>query len=257
LSVFCLKKMVQVIVEEAIAQMRRGVADLKPYGMLWGKRLGDGDARALAAELATLTELNLGNNSIGAAGAASLADALVVNSTVAQLDLTANSIGDAGAASLAEVLRVNTTLTELYLSQNSIGAEGAASLAEALGVNTTLMGLNLGVNSIGDAGAASLADAIRANTALRGLNLGDNRISDAGASSLEAAVTSNPFALVPITPAQRLAFFTGHLRRPAQKSPLARLPLDVVRRILTRYTVAQGRREWMGGGMMSACGIGN
>jgi hypothetical protein len=36
--------MVHARVEEAIAQMRRGGADLKPYAMLWGERLDDGDA---------------------------------------------------------------------------------------------------------------------------------------------------------------------------------------------------------------------
>jgi hypothetical protein len=51
-------------------------------------------------------------------------------------------------------------------------------------------------------------------------------------------------ALVPITAAQRLAFFTGHLRRTHQRSPLTKLPLDMVRRILTQYKVAQGRRMW-------------
>jgi hypothetical protein len=37
---------------------------------------------------------------------------------------------------------------------------------------------------------------------------------------------------------------TGHLGRPTQESPLTKLPLKVVRRILTRYKVMQGRREW-------------
>jgi hypothetical protein len=54
---------------------------------------------------------------------------------------------------------------------------------------------------------------------------------------------------VPITAAQRLAFFSGHLRRTHQQSPLTKLPLDMVRRILTRYKVAQGRRMWAAGTM--------
>jgi hypothetical protein len=81
------------------------------------------------------------------------------------------------------------------------------------------------------------------------LDLFCNSIGAAGSAALEAAVKANPFALVPITAAQRLAFFSGHLRRPNQRSPLTKLPLDMMRRILTRYRVAQGRRAWGGGAM--------
>jgi hypothetical protein len=49
------------------------------------------------------------------------------------------------------------------------------------------------------------------------------------------------------TTAQRLAFFTGHQRRSHKPPPLTKLPLDIVRRILTRYKVAQGRRKWLFG----------
>jgi hypothetical protein len=74
--------------------------------------------------------------------------------------------------------------------------------------------------------------------------LGENSIGDAGTAAVKTAIDSNPFAAVRITPAQRMAFLTGHLRRPNQQSLLTRLPLDVIRRILTRYKVAQGRRGW-------------
>ena len=63
----------------------------------------------------TLTELDLSDN-IGAAGAASLAEAMKVNTTLTQLSLWNNIIGDAGAASLAEAMKVNTTVTDLHLS---------------------------------------------------------------------------------------------------------------------------------------------
>ena len=49
-----------------------------------------------------------------------------------------NDTGAAVATSLAETMIVNTTLTELDLSDNSISAAGAASLPEAMKVNTTL-----------------------------------------------------------------------------------------------------------------------
>ena len=49
-----------------------------------------------------------------------------------------NDTGAAVATSLAETMIVNTTLTELDLSHNSIGAASAAFLAEAMKVNATL-----------------------------------------------------------------------------------------------------------------------
>jgi hypothetical protein len=42
------------------------------------------------------------------------------------------------------------------------------------------------------------------------------------------------------------------MRRPGQRSPVAKLPLDVIRRILTWYRVAQGKRTWIGHGMCEA-----
>jgi Ran GTPase-activating protein (RanGAP) involved in mRNA processing and transport len=105
--------MVHDDVDEAIAQMRRGVARLEPEDLLSWKQLDDDDLRAIAVELR-------------------------VNTTLTSLDLFTNSIGPAGAASLAEALGVNTALKGLNLGENSIGAAGAASLADALKVNSTL-----------------------------------------------------------------------------------------------------------------------
>jgi Ran GTPase-activating protein (RanGAP) involved in mRNA processing and transport len=48
------------------------------------------------------------------------------------LDLRENDIGDAGAASLAPSLALMARLTSLDLSCNCIGAAGAASLAAVL-----------------------------------------------------------------------------------------------------------------------------
>jgi hypothetical protein len=50
-------------------------------------------------------------------------------------ELGATSIGASGAAPLAEALGVNTTLTRLDLGNNSIGAAGSAALAEAVTSN--------------------------------------------------------------------------------------------------------------------------
>jgi hypothetical protein len=82
-----------------------------------------------------------------------LAAELGVNTTLTKLNLWGNSIGGAGAASLAGAPGANTTLTELNLERNTIGDAGAASVADALGANTTLAKLDLGLTSIGAAGA--------------------------------------------------------------------------------------------------------
>ena len=47
------------------------------------------------------------------------------------MNLSHNNISDAGAASLAEAIKVNTKLTQVTLWHNNIGDAGAASLAEA------------------------------------------------------------------------------------------------------------------------------
>ncbi|HBH73318.1 MAG TPA: hypothetical protein DDY43_07685, partial [Synechococcales bacterium UBA10510] len=110
--------------------------------------------------LTQLTYLDLWNNEIGAAGAASLADL----TQLTYLDLWNNEIGAAGAASLADL----TQLTALNLRNNEIGDAGAAALADL----TQLTSLDLENNQIGDAGAASLA----ALTHLTYLNLSDNPV---------------------------------------------------------------------------------
>jgi hypothetical protein len=121
--------MVHVEVEQCLEQLRRGTARLEPKHVLKRLQLGAGDAQALAFALrvnSTLTDLNLGTNAIGDAGAASFADALRLNTTLTVLSLFNNAIGDEGAGSLADALRVNSTLTDLNLGTNSIGDDGTA-----------------------------------------------------------------------------------------------------------------------------------
>ena len=139
----------------------------------------------------TLTNLNLGWNSIGDEGAHSLSQALKVNSTLTNLNLGWNSIGDEGAHSLSQALKVNSTLTNFNLDLNSIGDEGAHSLSQALKVNSTLTNLNLDKNSIGDEGAHSLSQALKVNSTLTNLNLDENHIGVEGAHSLSQALTVN------------------------------------------------------------------
>ncbi|KAL0237753.1 hypothetical protein GEMRC1_012227 [Eukaryota sp. GEM-RC1] len=124
----------------------------------------------------SVSEVSLGNNSIGTEGAIALAGALKVNSTVTKIDLWGNSIGNEGAIALADALKVNSTVTQINLGYNSIGTEGAIALADALKVNSTVTKIDLGGNSIGNEGAIALAYALNVNSTVTKIYLGGNSI---------------------------------------------------------------------------------
>ena len=156
--------------------------------------IGDSAAASLSNAIkvnTVLTNLVLRGNSIGASCAASLSDAIKVNTALTNLDLSYNDIGVSGAASLSDAIKVNTVLTTLVLRGNSIGASCAASLSDAIKVNTALTNLDLSYNEIGASGAASLSDAIKVNTVLTNLFLRDNSIGASCAASLSDAIKVN------------------------------------------------------------------
>ena len=156
--------------------------------------LGDSSAASLSQALSvntTLTYLDLHFNNTGISGAASLSQALSVNTSLTYLDLSFNYIRDSGAASLSQALSVNTSLTYLDLSFNYIWDSGAASLSQALSVSTALTDLKLCHNEIGDSGAASLSQALSVNTTLTYLYLRFNKIGNSGAASLSQALSVN------------------------------------------------------------------
>ena len=55
------------------------------------------------------------------------------------MDLSRNSTGDSGAASLSQALAVNSSLTNLDLRDNRIGDFGATALSYMNTVNTTVL----------------------------------------------------------------------------------------------------------------------
>ena len=140
---------------------------------------------------ASLTELHLRCNEIGADGAAALGECLKYNTSLTELDLSCNEIGDDGAAALAECLKYNTSLTELDLSSSEIGDDGAAALAECLKYNKSLTTLDLSDNKIGDDGAAALSECLKYNTWLTWLNLNGNSIGEDGAAALGECLKYN------------------------------------------------------------------
>ena len=82
-----------------------------------------------------------------------LARVLAQCPALAHLDLSENDIAAAGAASIGGVLAQCTALSHLNLSDNDIKADGAESLAGVLAQCAALAHLDLSYNDIGAAGA--------------------------------------------------------------------------------------------------------
>ena len=78
-----------------------------------------------------LKTANLGQNQIGAKGAAALSEALKSNNTLETLYLYTNGIGVAGAQSLANMLQVNRALKYVDLVCNKIPNEAKQQLRAA------------------------------------------------------------------------------------------------------------------------------
>ena len=122
-------------------------------------------ALAVVRVLATAsTNLALGFNYIGPAGAEALAAALRRGALpkLSRVSLIGSPIGNQGVAALAAPLRKLPALTNLLLVNNEIGDEGVASLFANLGKDDfkVLEHLWLGFNQITDAGMTTLVAAI-------------------------------------------------------------------------------------------------
>ncbi|KAL3903290.1 MAG: hypothetical protein SGPRY_011736 [Prymnesium sp.] len=142
-----------------------------------------------------LMALDLCNNGLGDDGAACIAKALRINSSLVTLVLGSpyggNNIGPSGAIAIADALRVNHTLTHLSLSYNDIGAEGAVALANSLSCNMALAALCVGGNDIGPAGGMALANLLQHNRVLTTLEVNENEVDDTGAAAFIDALGKN------------------------------------------------------------------
>jgi hypothetical protein len=115
---------------------------------------------------------------------------------LAHLDLSQNTIGDAGAESLAGVLAQCAALAHLNLFDNKIGDAGAGSLAGVLAQCPAVTHLNLSGNLIRDAGAGCLAGVLAQCAALAHLNLNGNAIGTVGEGRLRASWRGQASGLV-------------------------------------------------------------
>ena len=122
-----------------------------------------------------LSCLHLEGNKVGADGCLHIAETLG-NSSISELYLGDNGIGPAGAAYFANALETKgTKLEKLFLEGNQIKAEGAEALAKALeglwskskdGADITLRHLYCDNNGVGKDGMKRLALALRSPTAV-------------------------------------------------------------------------------------------
>lgn len=89
---------------------------LKLHGSLTSVRAPS--ARLLRSAIALshtacASQLNLGNNSLKAAGAEAISEALKINGSLTSLDIRENRIGVEGAKAIGEALKLNGSLTEV------------------------------------------------------------------------------------------------------------------------------------------------
>jgi hypothetical protein len=207
--------------------------------------LGDGGARDLASALAldshcALVLLDVHDNGITDSGCAALALALADHGAAARLktlDLGGNPLGDPSAAQLAAMLRSTASVTKLMLKRTAIGDAGARCLAAAIAASDTLMTFDIEDAPLGPEGTAALAGAVAGGG-------GDAVAWD--------AVFGESWMRIPLSAAQRAAILPFLMTRCGPQ---------VTRRILTRYSVPQGKRVWLpyasGGGFFYTIASGN
>ena len=92
-----------------------------------------------------ITSLNLSHCRVGDRGVALICESLKMNFSLISIKLKYDAkITDIGAASLASALEINSTLIALDISATEFGHEGRMSLRNAMIWNQTLTYLNLG-----------------------------------------------------------------------------------------------------------------
>ena len=99
------------------------------------------DAILIGSDLsvsASLTSINLQNNSITDKGAQHIANGISVSTSLTQINLTNNNINSEGAKHIARGICVSKALTRIDLSGNWICVQGAKHLAKGIAVSPSL-----------------------------------------------------------------------------------------------------------------------
>ena len=136
-------------------------------------------------------KFDLNMNNIREEGAASIAEVLQNSDLIYSLNLTENPIGAGGLQSLAEALIMNTSLVELDLYQCSfeIIDENGPIVTEMLQRNTTLRSLNLMDAYTSDTGIVYIAQVLEENSALEYLMI--SGLDEVDAKALASAIATN------------------------------------------------------------------
>ena len=165
-------------------------------------KLGDNKIGAVGAALLaeglqnnnTLTQLHLGGNKIQVEGLQKICEMSLMNNTsLTSLGLRDNDVGPEGMKYLAKVLmQPNCALSDIQLKGNRIMAQGAVHLSQALFKNSSLKVLELQSNAIGAAGVQALCTALSQNRSVHALNFNDNDLSCEGAVAVATLLMKNP-----------------------------------------------------------------
>ena len=143
---------------------------------------------ACKGEKTGLRRLSFSSNSIGPAGATSLAEGLQFMSGLEELDLSHNNIGPAGASAIAKELERVTGLSMLDLSHNNIGPAGASAIAKELKSVSELKRLDISHNAIGFSGATELVNNLRLVPDLEYINLVHNDVERSETNTIETSL---------------------------------------------------------------------
>jgi Ran GTPase-activating protein (RanGAP) involved in mRNA processing and transport len=124
-----------------------------------------------------LTELDISNNAIGAAGAKAFSKTTLL---LKKLDISCSNLGGwpdkSGLKALGNCIAVSTSLQDLDVSSNDLRGEDAAVLAVGFGSNGSMKTLNIAENPVREEGGEAMIKALEMNTALASLNLSDHRM---------------------------------------------------------------------------------
>lgn len=142
-------------------------------------------------ENTTLTELDLGSNSLQEAGGLALAAALDGNTTLLKLDLRENEMGDRVGVRFAKKLRRDVTLRGLNISCNQLNQKVIGEFVYALTLNQTLTSLALGGHDLRGDGALGLRTALLVNKTLTELDLYNSMLHEKDVRRLVEALCRN------------------------------------------------------------------
>lgn len=187
-------------------------------------------ANALARGLevnTTITELDISDNTIPAAGMRCIASALRSSATLRRLDLRDITTNDVGAVlALADALEANVSLEWLRVRTFTGNVEALLALLASIGSHPKLTDVSLSGTAVDDKAAHAISEMLRATNSLHRLQIGDEKffyrggqiaatwlrhtgplthlylqslcgaVGDAGASQLAAALSHSSCSLV-------------------------------------------------------------